>query len=90
MPLPPNVKSVINEHAAYTARQRGVDPTPVPANETCGAKTRKGTPCKRRDIYSNGRCWLHGGGSTGPRTAEGKARSALNGRLGGRPRKRSP
>ncbi len=33
---------------------------------------------------------LHGGLSTSPRTPEGKARSALNGRLGGRPRKRSP
>lgn len=26
--------------------------------EFCGAKTRKGTPCKRRDIYGNGRCKL--------------------------------
>jgi hypothetical protein len=46
---------------------------------TCGAKTRKGTPCKRRDLYSNGRCPLHGGLSTGPRTEEGKRRSAKNG-----------
>ncbi len=47
---------------------------------TCGAKTRKGAPCKRRDVYASGRCPLHGGLSTGPRTAEGKARVALNGR----------
>ena len=47
---------------------------------TCGAKTRAGTPCKRRDLYSSGRCKLHGGLSTGPRSAEGKARSALNGK----------
>jgi hypothetical protein len=45
----------------------------------CGATTRKGTPCKRRDLYHSGRCWLHGGGSTGPRTPEGKYRAALNG-----------
>ncbi|MBC7945603.1 MAG: hypothetical protein H7X91_10165 [Burkholderiales bacterium] len=44
----------------------------------CGAKTRKGTPCKQKAIYGNGRCKFHGGLSTGPRTAEGKARSARN------------
>jgi len=47
--------------------------------EFCGAKTRAGTPCKRKDIYENGRCPLHGGLSTGPRTPEGKKRSAQNG-----------
>lgn len=45
----------------------------------CGAKTRAGTPCKRIDLYDNGRCRLHGGLSTGPKTAEGKKRSAQNG-----------
>lgn len=34
---------------------------------TCGAKTRAGTPCKRRDLYNSGRCRLHGGLSTGPK-----------------------
>ncbi|MDX8398363.1 MAG: HGGxSTG domain-containing protein, partial [Mariprofundaceae bacterium] len=38
----------------------------------CGAKTRAGTPCKRRDIWGSGRCKLHGGLSTGARTKEGK------------------
>lgn len=33
----------------------------------CGAKTRAGTPCKRRDLYLSGRCRLHGGLSTGPK-----------------------
>ena len=37
----------------------------------CGAKTRAGSPCRRRDLYSNGRCRLHGGLSTGPRTVKG-------------------
>ena len=46
---------------------------------TCGARTRSGTPCKLRSLCLNGRCNLHGGMSTGPTTAEGKARSALNG-----------
>lgn len=40
----------------------------------CGAKTRAGTPCKRTDIYGNGRCKFHGGMSTGATTEEGKAR----------------
>ncbi|WP_369821000.1 HGGxSTG domain-containing protein [Novosphingobium sp. CCH12-A3] len=44
----------------------------------CGARTRTGTPCKRRDLYRSGRCKLHGGLSTGPKTLEGKARSATN------------
>jgi len=46
----------------------------------CGAKTRKGTPCKRSDIYANGRCKFHGGLSTGPQTAEGKRKVAENGK----------
>lgn len=46
----------------------------------CGAKTRAGTPCKMNALHRNGRCKLHGGMSTGPRSAAGKARSAQNGR----------
>jgi len=40
----------------------------------CGAKTRKGTPCKS-PAMKNGRCRLHGGKSTGPKTPEGLERS---------------
>jgi len=36
----------------------------------CGAKTRKGSPCLS-PAMKNGRCRLHGGKSTGPRTLEG-------------------
>jgi hypothetical protein len=46
--------------------------------ETCQARTRAGTPCKRRDIYYNGRCPLHGGLSTGPITPEGLAKVTRN------------
>jgi hypothetical protein len=48
-------------------------------NMTCGAKTRRGTFCKRRDLYASGRCRMHGGPSTGPTSEAGKQRSALNG-----------
>ena len=36
----------------------------------CEAKTRRGTACQC-PAMTNGRCRLHGGMSTGPRTAEG-------------------
>jgi hypothetical protein len=38
----------------------------------CGAKTRAGTPCKSAAM-PNGRCRMHGGPSTGPKTEAGKA-----------------
>ena len=49
------------------------DPTQNPMKGRCGARTRAGTPCLRWPM-PNGRCRLHGGCSTGPRTAEGLAR----------------
>lgn len=39
----------------------------------CGAKTRRGTPCQN-GAMPNGRCRLHGGLSTGAKTAAGIAR----------------
>ncbi len=39
----------------------------------CGARTRGGTPCRKHPM-PNGRCPLHGGKSTGPRTAAGLER----------------
>jgi len=41
----------------------------------CGAKvkSRNGEPCQMAAM-KNGRCYLHGGKSTGPRTREGLAR----------------
>ena len=44
--------------------------------QRCGAKTRAGTPCQNPAIKERSRCKLHGGRSTGPRTAEGKERVA--------------
>ena len=42
----------------------------------CGAKTRRGTACGC-PAMSNGRCRLHGGASTGARTAAGLERIRL-------------
>jgi len=50
----------------------------------CGARTRKGTPCRRAPSIGedglplNGRCHNHGGHSTGPRTEHGRTKAALN------------
>lgn len=41
----------------------------------CGARTRSGKPCATPGMR-NGRCRMHGGASTGPRTTEGLARCA--------------
>lgn len=43
------------------------------ASPRCGAKTRSGSPC-RAPAMPNGRCRMHGGASTGPRTQEGLER----------------
>ena len=42
--------------------------------QRCGAKTRIGTPCLTPAKQPAGRCRLHGGASTGPRTKDGLAR----------------
>ena len=51
----------------------------------CGAQTRKGPPCrapavwdKEHDRPRNGRCRVHGGLSSGPKTLEGKLRALAN------------
>jgi hypothetical protein len=46
----------------------------------CGARTRRQTVCMCK-ARLNGRCRLHGGLSTGPRTAAGKPRIAESNRL---------
>ena len=40
----------------------------------CLAKTRRGTKCQRPAYKHNGRCALHGGLSTGPKTSDGLQR----------------
>lgn len=44
--------------------------------QLCNARTRSGDACRRFGKVKNGRCHLHGGKSTGPRTDEGRQRIA--------------
>jgi hypothetical protein len=65
---------------------RGLRPTPAALpilpddlrGLRCGARNRRGTPCRMSEIYRNGRCKFHGGLSTGPKTGDGKARARSN------------
>ena len=41
----------------------------------CGARNRAGEPCRAPAMRGKKRCQMHGGKSTGPRTADGLARS---------------
>jgi hypothetical protein len=55
--------------------RNGAAPGDFLAARRCGARTRAGGCC-RQPAMRNGRCRMHGGLSTGPRTAEGRARCA--------------
>lgn len=46
----------------------------------CGARCRSGQPCQARCVLHKKRCRLHGGLSSGPKTAEGRARIAESNR----------
>ena len=45
-------------------------------NQRCGARTRKGTPCRCKPLPGKRRCKFHGGMSTGPKTPGGRERIA--------------
>ncbi len=49
----------------------GGDPGAAPR---CGARTRASAPCRGPAVCGKRRCRMHGGKSTGPRTAEGLER----------------
>jgi len=55
--------------------RNGATPGDFLAAARCGAHTRAGGCC-RQPAMKNGRCRMHGGLGTGPRTAEGRARCA--------------
>jgi hypothetical protein len=52
------------------------DALPFKSRPTCGAMIRIGAICANRVIPGKTKCHMHGGKSTGPKTAEGKARVA--------------
>ena len=64
--LPPDRRGRLRNHAA---------PGDFLAALRCGAQTRAGGCC-RQPAMANGRCRMHGGLSTGPRTADGRVRCA--------------
>jgi hypothetical protein len=74
---PPPSPAALSTAAPRTGPLRNSNPRGNPnASPRCGAKSRtSGCPC-RAPAMPNGRCRLHGGKSTGPRTAEGLARLA--------------
>lgn len=53
--------------------------TQDPPDERCNANLPDGTLCQKEPVAGRRRCRGHGGLNTGPRTAEGKARSASRG-----------
>jgi hypothetical protein len=61
----------IQPHAPRRGRLKNVNPPGDLRNaKKCGAKTRRATACLA-PAMPNGRCRMHGGLSTGPRTAAG-------------------
>jgi len=76
--LPPDRRACAPEGASARRRGRlknGTTPGDFLAAARCGARTRAGGCC-RQPAMKNGRCRMHGGLSTGPRTAAGRARCA--------------
>lgn len=79
------------EQREAEARVRERRRTPKRARPRCGARCRDGHSCQAPAVWDrergeirNGRCRMHGGLSTGPRTEEGRRRSREGARKGGR------
>src|SRR5262245_39253811 len=65
----------VNEPCEAGSRLKNGNPSGHPSSAPrCGARTRRGTSCQAPAIRGRRRCRLHGGLSTGPRTAAGLAR----------------
>lgn len=69
-----------NGRVCERMQAKGLDdagkPLPPTDRPTCGAKTHSGGICGHKVVPGKTRCRFHGGKSTGPRTAEGRARIA--------------
>lgn len=68
-----SINAHLRPNLAYTGRIPA-KPLPILWDYPCGAMTRRGTSCRLKATYASGRCKLHGGLSTGPKTEEGKER----------------
>ena len=67
----------MRRNAMHSVRTVGIGPAEE-RKLNCGARTRAGGACRCTRLLKGDRCKLHGGRSTGPRTAEGKAHVASN------------
>lgn len=72
------VPELIDATRANDSGKRRVRRQPAKDGQKCGARTQVGHPCRGRAIPGKRRCKWHGGSSTGPRTAEGRARALAN------------
>jgi hypothetical protein len=71
------MRSTTRKHESGSTK-RGVPDNYTGTNASlCNAATKSGKPCRALKLRG-GRCKWHGGLSTGPRTAEGKARCTMN------------
>ena len=70
---PDIAEAIAREMARLAAKEKAAQ---ARRRVPCGARTRKGQPCRLLSEPGRKRCKFHGGMSTGPRTAEGRARIA--------------
>lgn len=74
-------RKALNRAVHQARRKQAVQACPKPR---CGARRKRdGLPCQAQAL-PRGRCKLHGGMSSGPKTEAGKARSMANLRRGRR------
>jgi hypothetical protein len=73
------VASILKHEPSPGETKRGI-PSDYAGDDPslCNARTKSGHPCRALGLEPSGRCKWHGGMSTGPRTAQGKAASAGN------------
>ena len=71
-------KQLASELAGQYVRKYQFENDAAALAARCGAKTRKGQPCKHKPIAGRKRCKFHGGMSTGAKSLSGRIR-ALSG-----------
>jgi hypothetical protein len=76
-PAAPSEGSAANPTSAQRFAQRKIRTIMRDDRPLCGARTRTGKPCRAQALRNKhgepGRCRIHGGLSTGPKTPEGRA-----------------